>query len=118
MLPAGNSVVYHLGGEAGRSSLTFWLNKFWSGCIFQVFKTESGEEFFLYKDLEAQKAWDKDGGTAENLNTMIQFIIDWDKDTVEIIGDRGGAADQILDYCEQVLVKVTGPPTGSQEPQA
>lgn len=107
MLPAGNSVVYRLGKEQGRGALVHLINITWPGAIFQVLKTETSEEVFAYQDLDAQKAWDKDGGTPENLGKMIQLIIDWEKDTVEVIGDPDPttSSDSLLLYIDKVFVK-------------
>jgi hypothetical protein len=35
-----------------------------------------GEEFFMYRDKSAAEGWMRNGGTPENQNTMLHFLID------------------------------------------
>ena len=60
-------------------------------------------EFYIYRDQEAYDAWQRDGATAENLDTMLYFILDdpasvgGDLQEVTLVcGERTDAIQQLI----------------------
>jgi hypothetical protein len=91
----------------------------WPGCVFQdadqaqtfdnndpslwLYGTAS-REFFIYRDREAAKAWRQFGGTPENQNTMLHFLIGGDstgepprRDVTVVVGELSGEMVSLVD---------------------
>lgn len=96
MTPGGYDRTFKVADRpATRQLIVKTLNILWLGCIFQVhfdgpwesaFESACQEDLFVYRDMDARHAWDRDGGTDENQPSMIHFIFIDDSVTV-VTGD-------------------------------
>jgi len=108
--------------EEGKRTILRILRAAWSGAIFEdaqsydepveLAKLDADalkEEFFVYRDARALHAWDEQGGTDDNLDSMIHFLLGAVAVTCVVDHREGAETRAIVARIERALEEVQLP---------